>query len=97
MDGLIIDTVLQGLFIQEVKEVFDSWRHDGPGAEDATEEVVDELLQRSLKRATKNVRSTSICPESQCYHCVSCRFLAFPTVTEANLTEASLCLSQTIS
>lgn len=56
MDGLIIHAVLQGLFIQEVKEVFDSRRHDGPGAEDATEEVIDELLQRSLNRATKNVR-----------------------------------------
>lgn len=56
MDGLIIHTVLQGLFIQEVKEIFDSWRHDGPGAEDATEEVIDELLQRSLKQATNDVR-----------------------------------------
>lgn len=75
MDGLIIHTVLQGLFIQEVKEVFDSRRHHGPGAEDAPEEVVDELLQRSLRRATKNVRrvragwqgpwGTSICPESE--------------------------------
>lgn len=56
MDGLIIHTVLQGLFIQEVKEIFDSWRHHGPGAEDATEEVIDELLQRSLKQATNDVR-----------------------------------------
>lgn len=56
MDGLVIHTVLQGLFIQEVKEIFDSWRHDGPGAEDATEEVIDELLQRSLKQATNDVR-----------------------------------------
>lgn len=56
VDGLIIHTVLQGLFIQEVKEVFDSWRHDGSGAEDATKEVIDELLQRSLKQATENAR-----------------------------------------
>lgn len=56
MDGLIIHTVLQGLFIQEVKEIFDSWRHNGPSAEDATEEVIDELLQRSLKQATNDVR-----------------------------------------
>lgn len=56
MDGLIIHAVLQGLFIQEVKEIFDSRRHDGPGAQDATEEVVDELLQRSLKQATTDVR-----------------------------------------
>lgn len=50
MDGLIIHTVLQGLFIQEVKEVLDSWRHDSPSAEDAAKEVIDKLLQRSLKR-----------------------------------------------
>lgn len=56
MDGLIIHVVLQGLFIQEVKEIFDSWRHDGPRAEDATEEVIDKLLQRSLKQAANNVR-----------------------------------------
>lgn len=75
MDGLIIHTVLQGLFIQEVKEIFDSWRHDGPGAEDATEEVIDKLLQRSLKQAKNDVRwgcetavtkpcEASICPQS---------------------------------
>lgn len=82
MDGLIIHTVLQGLFIQEIKEVFDSWWHDGPGAEDATEEVIDELLKRSLKQATKNVtrvragRYTSICPERECQDCVLLRYFS---------------------
>lgn len=76
MNGLVIHTVLQGLFIQEVKEIFDSWRHDGPGAEDATEEVIDELLQRTLKQATNNVSGgsktavtkpseASVCPKSE--------------------------------
>ena len=56
VNGLIIYAVLQGLLIQEVEEVFDSWWHDGPGAQDATEKVIDKLLQRSLKGETKNVR-----------------------------------------
>lgn len=72
MNGLVIHTVLLGLFIQEVKEIFDSWRHDGPGAEDATEEVIDELLQRTLKQATNNVsggRKTAVTKPSESSVC----------------------------
>lgn len=64
MDGLIIHTVLQGLFIQEIKEVFDSWWHDGPGAEDTPEEVINKLLQRSLKRATKYMKRVRVANET---------------------------------
>ena len=49
VDGLFVHVVvLQRLLIQEVKEVLDGWRHHGPGAQNAPEEIVHKLLQRSL-------------------------------------------------
>lgn len=45
MDGLLINIVVfQGLFIQEVKKIFDSWWDHSPRAQHAAEEVIHKLL-----------------------------------------------------
>lgn len=56
VDGLgVVDVVLQRLLVQQVEEVLDGQR-DGPaGAEDGSEQVVHELLQRSLRRIRRHV------------------------------------------
>ncbi|TNN76010.1 hypothetical protein EYF80_013773 [Liparis tanakae] len=52
MDSLLIHIVVfQRLLIQEVKEIFDSRWHHCPRAQHTAEEVIYELLQRSLKDA----------------------------------------------
>lgn len=58
VDGLGVgDIVLQRLLIQEVEEVLDGQR-DGPtGAEDGGEQVVHELLERSLRWSRDNVNT----------------------------------------
>lgn len=54
VDGLGVgDAVLQRLVVQQVEEVLDGQR-DGPaGAEDGGEQVVHELLQRSLRQSER--------------------------------------------
>lgn len=57
MDGLLIHIVVfQRLFVQEIEEIFDSWWHHCPRAQHAAEEVIDKLLQCSLKGATNKMR-----------------------------------------
>lgn len=53
MDGLVIHTVFLRLFIQEVKEIFDSRWYDCPRAQHTAEEVIHKLLQCSLKGGHK--------------------------------------------
>lgn len=75
MNGLLIHVVVfQCLLIQEVKEIFDSWRHQRTRAQHAAEEVIHKLLQRSLKGATNNVRRVG--EQSQQYQSPETKLLA---------------------
>lgn len=76
MDGFLIHVVVfQRLFIQEVKEIFDSWWHHSPGAQHAAEEVIHKLLQCSLKGATNNVRQGRDGERSQKYQSLETQLL----------------------
>lgn len=77
MNGLLIHVVVfQCLLIQEVKEIFDSWRHQCTRAQHAAEEVIHKLLQRSLKGATNNVRRGRVGEQSQQYQSPETKLLA---------------------
>lgn len=66
MDGFGVgDVVLQRLLIQEVEEILDG-QWDGPtGAEDSGEQVVHELLQRSLRGNRDNDVASQV---NKCTH-----------------------------
>lgn len=82
MDGLLIHIVVfQSLFVQEVKEIFDSRWHHCPGAQHAAEEVIHKLLQCSLKGATNNVRQGTDRELSQKYQSPETQ-LSAPSVRE---------------
>lgn len=82
MDGLLIHIVVfQSLFVQEVKEIFDSRWHHCPGAQHAAEEVIHKLLQCSLKGATNNVRQGTDREQSQKYQSPETQ-LSAPSVRE---------------
>lgn len=50
VNGLWVgDAVLLSLLVQQVKKVFDGQRHRTTGAEDGSEQIIHELLQRSLR------------------------------------------------